>query len=218
MNSETISMILSDSQTSDDKLIKRAENQINCACVGIITDVNFEEQTVEVQPVIKRTVLNKDLTYREENMPIIPDIPFCCYKGGGYSITVPVAIGDECLLVFADNDFSAWQQSGGIQNQQTKMGRHTLGNAIAIVGLSSNPNAIPNYNPNGIEIRNSDASEKILITSGNITLKSATITLDGNVTTTGTSNLQGTTTIQEKDFLSHVHSNGNQGANTGGVQ
>ena len=43
------------------------------------------------------------------------------------------------------------------------------------------------------------------------------ITLDGNVTTTGTSNLQGATTIQGKDFLSHAHSNGNQGKDTGGV-
>ena len=213
----TLSMLLSDSQTANDKLIKRILNQLHCACVGIVTSVNFDEQTLEAIPATKIKVINKDFEESEVNLPLIVDIPFMFPKSGKYSITMPIEIGDECLLIFTDTDFSAWWQSGEIQSPQTAF-KHHLSNAIAIVGISSLKTAVNNYNPNAIEIRNADASEKISLSAGNITLKSATITLDGNITVTGTSNLQGSTTIQDKEFLSHIHSNGNQGANTGGVQ
>ena len=40
----------------------------------------------------------------------------------------------------------------------------------------------------------------------------------GNINITGSSvNIGNDTTIDGKKFLDHVHSNGNQGANTGGV-
>lgn len=205
MGGETLSMILSDRMTADDKFMKRIANQFCCACVGIVDSVNFEEQTVDVQPAVNRAILNKDLTVRNINMPLIPDVPFQCYKGGGYSITVPVQKGDEVLLVFTDTDYSAWFQSGGLQDVQSTF-KHALSNAIAIVGISSLPNAIKNYNSTAVEIRNADGSEKISLSQGNITLKADTITIDG------------TTTIQGKDFLTHTHSNGNQGKPTGGVQ
>lgn len=212
----TISMLLSDNQTANDKLIKRVLNQLHSACIGIVTAVNLDEQTLEAIPATKIKVLNKNFEESDENLPLIVDIPFVFPKSGGYSITMPIKEGDECLLIFTDADFSAWWQNGGVQSPQTAF-KHHLSNAVAIVGISSLKTAVSNYNPNAIEIRNADASEKISLSAGNITLKSATITLDGNVTTTGTSNLQRTTTIQGKEFLAHAHSNGNEGANTGGV-
>lgn len=59
------------------------------------------------------------------------------------------------------------------------------------------------------------ATNEITITNG-----SGTINIDsgGNITINGGNiTIKGNTTIDGKSFLGHVHSNGNNGANTGGV-
>lgn len=214
MNS--LSQIIGDTERSNNLFADDIISKLYCALPAIVESVNFENQTLEASPVtiMKRT--NDTGMVTDFKLPLLVDVPFQCYKGGDYSITVPVKQGDECLIIFTDVDFSAWFQNGGFNYAEHSF-QHAYSNAMAIVGFSSEVKAIKNYNPNAIEIRNADASEKISFSAGNITLKSATITLDGNVTTTGTSNLQGTTTIQDKEFLAHAHSNGNEGANTGGV-
>ena len=213
----TITQIIGEQESSFDSFAKDITSRMYCALPAIIESVNFDNQTIEARPVtiMKRT--DDAGMVSDFPLPLLVDVPFQCYKGGGYSITVPIKQGDECLIIFTDVDFSAWFQNGGYNYAEHSF-MHSYTNSMAIVGFSSEVNAITNYNPEAIEVRNADGSEKISLSKGNITLKSATITLDGNVTTTGTSNLKGTTTIQGKDFLSHVHSNGNQGADTGGVQ
>lgn len=208
MNS--LSQIIGDSERSNNLFADDITSKLYCALPAIVESVNFENQTLEASPVtiMKRT--NDSGVVTDFKLPLLVDVPFQCYKGGDYSITVPVKQGDECLIIFTDVDFSAWFQNGGFNYAEHSF-QHAYSNAMALVGFSSEVKAVKNYNPNAIEIRNADASEKISLSAGNITLKSATITLDGEVTTTGT------TTIQGKEFLSHVHSNGNQGANTGGV-
>lgn len=214
MNSVTY--IVGEQKSSYDKFAEHITSNMYCSLLAIVSSVNYENQTLEANPVTIMRTVDDNGKLHDFKLPMLIDVPFQCYKGGGYSITVPVKEGDECLIVFTDVDFSAWFQNGGFNFAEHSF-KHAYSNAIAIIGFSSEVNSIQNYNPNAVEIRNADGTQKISLSEGNITLKSATITLDGNVTTTGTSNLQGTTTIQEKDFLSHAHSNGNQGKNTGGV-
>jgi hypothetical protein len=214
---ETLTDMVGDKDKTFGVFAKNIMSQMYCALPAIVDSVDFTNQTITAKPVTIMKYTNDSGVVSDFQLPILQDVPFQCYKGGGYSITVPVKEGDECLIIFTDVDFSAWFQNGGFQYAEHSF-IHSYTNAMAIIGFSSEVNAIPDYNPNAVEIRNTDASEKISLSEGNITLKSDTITLDGNVTTTGTSDLQGTTTIEQKAFLSHVHSNGNEGANTGGVQ
>ena len=212
----TLTQITGEQKSSFDKLSDNIISKMYCSLPAIISSVNYENQTLEANPVTIMRKVDDSGKVTDFKLPMLIDVPFQCYKGGNYSITVPVKVGDECLIVFTDVDFSAWWQNGGFNFAEHGC-RHAYSNAMAIVGFSSEINSIQNYNPNAVEIRNADGTQKITLSEGNITLKSATITLDGNVTTTGTSNLLGATTIQEKDFLSHAHSNGNQGKDTGGV-
>lgn len=213
---ETLTDMAGDKDRNYKQYEKDILSNLYCALPAIVESVNYENQTLEAKPVTIMKSTDTEGVVSDFQMPLILDVPFQCYKGGGYSVTVPVKAGDEVLIVFTDVDFSAWFQNGGFNYAEHSF-RHSYSNAIAIIGFSSEVNAIPDYNPNAVEIRNADGTEKVSLSQGNITLKSATITLDGNLTVTGTSNLQGATTIQSKDFLGHKHSNGNQGANTGGV-
>ena len=212
----TLTQITGEQKSSFDKLSDNIISKMYCSLPAIISSVNYENQTLEANPVTIMRKVDDSGKVTDFKLPMLIDVPFQCYKGGNYSITVPIKEGDECLIVFTDVDFSAWWQNGGFNFAEHGF-RHAYSNAMAIVGFSSEINAIPEYNPNAVEIRNFDGTQKISVSPEGINIKSAKITLDGNVTITGTSDLKGTTTIQGKEFLSHAHSNGNQGANTGGV-
>lgn len=214
---ETLTDLAGDKDRNYRQFSKDIMSRIYCSLPAIVDTVNYENQTLTAKPVtiMKRT--NNKGVVSDFNMPLLQDVPFQCYKGGGLYITVPVKPNDEVLIVFTDVDFSAWFQNGGFQYAEHSF-QHAYSNAIAIVGISSEVNALANYNQNAVEIRNATGSEKISLSSGNIILKSDTITLDGDVTVTGKSTLEKETTIQNKKFLTHVHGNGNAGSNTTGVQ
>lgn len=213
---ETLTDITGSQEKVDYHVAKNIMSQMKCAMPAIIESIDFTNQTLTAKPVTKMKKVSNHGVVSDFDMPLIVDVPFQCYKGGNYYITVPIAVGDECLIIFTDVDFSAWWQNGGFQYAEHRF-LHSYSNAIAIIGLNSEVNSIPNYSSTAVEIRNLDRSQYISMSTGNITLKSGTITLDGNVITTGTSNLQGTTTIQNRVFLEHTHGNGNQGDDTTGV-
>ena len=87
------------------------------AMPGIITSVDYNKQTVTVQPTIREKV-NLGGEYQWLDLPELIHVPFFIYGGGGYAITIPITVGDECLVVFADMCIDAWWQSGGVQNQR----------------------------------------------------------------------------------------------------
>lgn len=216
MQIETISMRTPDLKTANDKTRKRIFNQLNCACIGIVKAVYADNQTVDVQPVVKGQRLHSDLSVSEFVPPLLLDVPLVFFQGGNYTITVPVAVGDEVLVVFTDSDYSAWWQSGGVQNPQ-RLRKHNLSNAIAIAGVNSVPNAISNWSNTGVTIRTRDNSQYISVEPETITLKSATINIEGNLnvngdtaitgntTITGSETVTGDATIGNISYLSHVH-------------
>ena len=89
---------------------------LRVAAPGIVQSVDYARQTCSVQLAI-REKLNFDGNQEWTEIPELPDVPFFVYSGGGYSITLPIKQGDECLVVFGDNCIDAWWQSGGTQNQ-----------------------------------------------------------------------------------------------------
>ena len=79
---------------------------------------------------------------------------------------------------------------------------HDLTDAIAIVGIRSLPKMI-----------------EIIRDCLNLFYGESNLKIDGSSITLNAENINinGTLTINGTPYLSHVHSNGNQGANTGGV-
>lgn len=213
---QTVTELAGDLRRNYSQFGKSICSNMYCALIGIVDTVDYTNQTLTAKPATKMKFVNNEGVVQDFDMPLLVDVPFQCYRGGDFAITVPVRQGDEVLIVFTDVDFSAWWQNGGFQYAEHSF-RHYYSNAIAIVGVTSTVRALPNYNSTAVEVRNLLGTEKISLTSGNITLKSATITLDGNVAVTGTTNLAGTTTIQSVEFLTHTHTGGTISGNTGVV-
>lgn len=150
------------------------KNMLRVACPGIIQSFNSSTQTVTVQLALREQLAS---TKEWINIPILLDVPIVLPRSGGFCITMPIAKGDECLVVFADMCIDAWFSYGGIQNQIEKR-RHDLSDAFAILGTWSQPRCIENYSINSCQIRNESGSSYVELKDSNITIKADSINLN----------------------------------------
>jgi hypothetical protein len=154
---------------------------------------------------------------------IIESIPVVLPSGGGWSLTLPIVKGDECLLVFADACIDSWWQSGGVQ-APISFRRHSLSDAMAIFGLRSTPTGITGWSTDSAQLRNDDQSVVIdLGNSGDVSITASgaiNIKASGNLSVEGETvaikSTGGQTTIDGKPFLPHAHSGVQSGGSTTG--
>lgn len=138
---------------------------------------NAQLQTVSVQPAIQE-VMRLNAVPTLTNLPILDDVPIAVARAGGWSLTLPIAIGDECLVVFTDMAMDIWWQNGGIQKQPDgKLYRHDIGDGIAIFGLGSNPRALANYSTSSAQLRSDDGTVVIDLAAAGITVTAPMMTV-----------------------------------------
>lgn len=166
-------------------------SELNCMRIGIVQEFYPQDLTVQVQIAGKKTIgLNPDGTQRvREYAPIYAKVCYC-----NPFITYPIKKGDECVILFSDREIESWFINGDV-NPESYTRMHDLTDAVALFGIRSIPNMI------------SILSNALHLFYGNSSIE---------LTENGV-NINGTLTINGVPYLQHVHSNGNQGANTGGV-
>jgi hypothetical protein len=170
---------------------------LRVACPGIIQgwDLTTHPQTVTVKLAIRENI-NINLVPTPTEIPVIT-VPFQVVRSGGYLLTLPIAQGDECLVIFADNDWHAWWQNGGVQNQ-IKRRRHNLNDGFALLGVYSQPRNISNYSTTTAQLRTEDGSKYIELTTSGINIV-------GDVNVTGTITASGEVTGNSIELTQHVH-------------
>ena len=78
------------------------------------------------------------------NYPLMVDCPVMSLGGGLAALTMPVKIGDECLVLFNDRDLDNWFQGGAGAAVATPR-LHSFSDAIILVGLRSLGNVLSNF-------------------------------------------------------------------------
>lgn len=111
------------------------------ATPGIVVSFNAAAMTVRVQPSVQGRLRSKSGEISYVQIPPIDDVPVIFPSGGGFSLTFPIAPGDECLVVFANNCIDGWWQSGGVQ-LPAEIRLHDISDGFAFVGPRSQPNVI----------------------------------------------------------------------------
>lgn len=144
--------------------------QLRVAIPGIIESFDANRQTVSVQPAITENIQVGESEAKATKLPVLTDIPICFPRAGGYSITLPVRKGDECLLVFADMCIDGWWQSGGVQDQMETR-RHDLSDAFAIIGTTSQAKRLSEYSPDKMQIRSDNGKVVMELDSGTGSIK-----------------------------------------------
>lgn len=153
---------------------------LRCAMPGIVTAVDLTKGTCTVQPAIQEMVLQPPPATPQspnagttQNIPVsttikpVQDVPMVMMRAGNYVITLPVEVGTECLLIFADMCIDGWWANGGV-NAQYDRRRHDLSDAFALFGPWSQPNNITNHSSTNLEIRSLDGTKSISIGAGGI--------------------------------------------------
>lgn len=216
-------MITIEERVGDDGFKEYFERLMRVAMPGIISAVNYDKQTVSVRPAIREKITDNLGNSEWVEIPELQEVPLFVYRGGNYALTLPVAVGDECLVIFGDMCIDAWWQSGGIQNQIERR-RHDLSDAFAVVGCTSQAKRLGGYSAGTAQLRTLDGSSYIELAEG-------TINLVGNVTISGTLDVGNATSIQSTltttgdatingiSISDHVHSGVETGSGrTGGPE
>lgn len=224
---------------------------LRVASPGIIESFDSDAQTVTVKVAIRERIVCNHPSFiakhganvGNEEIGLLLDVPIVVPRAGGYAITFPIQIGDECLVIFSDTCIDAWFQSGGIQNQMS-LRRHDLSDGFAIIGPWSQPRILPGYSTDSVQMRSDDGVNYVEISSSEMNLVfgatrikldasgircTGNVLMDNNLQVTGATTLNGlntlngitsinnTTTIQDKNFLNHTHKDTQPGAGSSGV-
>lgn len=140
---------------------------IQTALPAIIQSFDPAKRTCTAKPTIKFEITNPDQSTKWVELPVIVDIPVIFPSGGGYTLTFPIAQGDECLLVFASRCIDSWWYSGGYQNQH-EFRMHDLSDGFAFVGVNSRPNVISSISTNSTQLRSNDGAAYVELAGGHI--------------------------------------------------
>lgn len=184
------------------------------ALPGVITKFNSSAMTAEVQTTVKvrRALPAVEATW--DTIPLLVDCPVVFPGGGGYTLTFPVSVGDECLVIFSSRCIDSWWQSGGVQ-QPPETRFHDLSDGFVLVGPRSQPRVLPAIATNAVELRSDTGASYVRIDAvGNITLNAPTVKIQGNMTVTGSVVALGDVVGAGKSLSTHKHG----GVVAGGAQ
>lgn len=142
---------------------------INCARPGIIEAFDAANQTATVQIAQQMiTSIAQDGTKTFQPFSPLHGVPVIFPSGGGFTLTFPIAVGDECLIVFNDREIDNWFLSGGAQSVPTTLRTHDMSDAVCYVGLRSAPRALGDVSTGTAQLRSNDGTTYVEIAGGGI--------------------------------------------------
>jgi len=197
------------------------------ALPGIIQTFDPLKMTCTVQPAIQAVLFDASGTKKHTTLPLLVDCPIQFPSGGNCTITFPINLGDECLIVFSSRCIDAWWQSSGVQ-PQAELRLHDLSDGFVLLGFRSVPRVLQNISVTAIQIRSDDGNAFIelnptthavtMTVPGNVNITAPTTTITGDVHITGDVQVDKTLTATTdvigggKHLKTHLHS----GVTTGG--
>lgn len=139
---------------------------IHTALPGRVAAFNAADNTVTVEPMVKQVMRDGNTL----DLPPLVDVPVQFPRGGGFVFTVPIAAGDEGLIVFSERCIDGWFVSGG-KSAPLDARLHDYSDGFFLPGLSSKPNAVPSVFLQGASMQTLDGSTFIRLTEGKILIQ-----------------------------------------------
>ncbi len=124
-------------------------SSFNCHAVGNIESFDVADQTAKISIAYSRSTI--DDVEKLKEYPVLIDCPVIVLTGGKGSLTLPIAKGDQCLVLFNDRDIDSWFAGGATALLNTTR-KHSFSDGIALVGLHSLNKSISNYSSDRVEL------------------------------------------------------------------
>lgn len=160
--------LLNDSEESFRAAFEGKQVGIWTAMPCVVQKVDLSAMTCEAQPAIQATVEDENGNLKNISYPLLVDVPLVMPRGGGFALVLPIAVGDEVLVVFASRCIDAWWQSGGVTNQAMEARMHDLSDGFAIPGPSSQPKVLPSVSTTAAQLRNTAGTTYVGLTPGGL--------------------------------------------------
>lgn len=194
--------------------------QVWTALPAIIESFDPIAVTCVAQPAIKAQVSAPDGSTQWVALPLLLDCPVVFPRGGGCTLTFPIAAGDECLVVFASRCIDAWYSAGGIQ-VQSEFRMHDLSDGFCLPGPFSQATKISNISTTKAQLRSNDGSTYVeldpagkivnVTAPGGMTLNTPTVTITGVVTVQNANSAPTAMAINgNTNFTGQVSANGHR--------
>ena len=104
--------------------------------VAIRLDAKDARCFVDVLPMLQRAVVDEDGELIDEALPVLQMVPVGYPQGGGFFVSLPLAVGDVVLVVFAERSLDSWIElaKGGSRSPVIPgdLSMHSLQGAIAL--------------------------------------------------------------------------------------
>jgi len=97
-----LSVRLGDENEVLEQRLEKLSNRIRVACPGIVQSFDSTKQTATVKLAIREMVSLEGKPYENIEIPILQDVPIYMPRAGNFVLTMPVTVGDECLVVFGE--------------------------------------------------------------------------------------------------------------------
>ena len=168
VNPPTLSDVLHDDRDT-------AWAAFNAVRVGIVKTYNATKQVATVQLVNSCAVWNTPMSTSAippdptiVQYPILVDVPVMVLSGGGSFLSLPIAAGDSCVVMFSDRDLDPWWTNGtqGAPPNSTRM--HSLADGIALVGIKPFTSPLPGLSTTALQLIHSSGSSLVIDTTSAI--------------------------------------------------
>lgn len=212
-NGESIFKDFGDEASRNDNLVERISKNLRVAIPAKITSVNYTNMTCECQPLIRERLKMSNGEYSGVDLPLLLDVPIVFMGSANYSITFPLSVGDEGLVIFADMCIDSWWQSGDIQDQ-FEVRRHDLSDAFFIPAQMSQMKKYTSVDQSNLELKNRSSGTGIKITNTGVVIT-------GTLSVSGDTSIEGQAVIHNTSLDSfitkyneHTHSAPSGGGDT----
>lgn len=190
-------------------------------CEVLSVDLSAGHQTISCQPQIKAKVRQPDGTITWVELPVLLDVVLQFPQGGQFILTMPVAVGDEVLVIIADRCIDSWwsqtSQSGPTIPPELRF--HDLSDGFAIPGIRSKARPLGQApSASDAQLRTVDGTALIgLSSAGAVSIVApGGVTIDGDVTVTGQVIGKKEGTFNSIPVSTHLHTGVTSGgSNTG---
>jgi hypothetical protein len=143
------------------------------------------KMTAVVLPASQVRVLDSKGNYRFVTITVISDCPVIFPGGGGYTMTFPIAAGDEGLLIFASRCIDGWWQSGcpvnGPAAVPPEIRMHDMSDGFLLAGPRSQPRVLAGISTDTAQLRSDDGDVYVELAAGHV----VNIVAPGGVNITG---------------------------------
>lgn len=205
------SQLLNDAEIALRLALDGRQSSMWTALPGIITAVDLSTMTCTIQPAIQGTVENEDGSIQSVDLPVLIHVPICFPSAGGFIITLPMAVNDEVLVLWACRCIDAWWQSGGIQRpMEARM--HDMSDGFALPGPRSIPHVPGSISTTDLQIRNNAGTTYLSVTPGG----KIKMVAPSGVEITGSLTVSGEVIGNGIHLSTHTHSGVTPGGGTSG--